>query len=705
MMSRRFLLQSTSAIGMAGLTLEGCAKPTIEPFLLRPWTGPMDSPPYDRVRVAEIEPAFDQGFKDHLVEVRTVAANDAAPSFENTIAALERSGRPLNRVGSIFNDLAGTLSDDAMQKVEQRVSPKLAAHDDEINHTPGLYPRVLAVHQNTAAETLTPEQARVAELYEINLARSGAKLSLADQKRATDLNQRRAALTTTFGQNLLHDEEANGLDLSDDDMKGLPPAIRDAFVADAKDKGSAARGRVANTRSAIEPFLTFSPRRDLREKAWRMFVSRGDNNDANDNKATISELLKVRQEYVRLLGYKSYADYKLEDTMAKTPQAALDLIAAVWKPAVAAVANDVGHFQTMADSEGGGFKIQPWDYRYYAEKVRKAQFNVTDEETKPYLQLSKLREATFWCANKLHGLSFEPRHDVAVYHPDVTVWTVKDAGGKPIGLFYFDPFARPGKNSGAWMSQIRSAEQFDGQVLPLVVNCTNFSKPAPGEIALMSADDVTTIFHEFGHALHGLLGRTRYPLVSGTNVYRDFVEFPSQLNEHWAMLPVVLQKFAVHYKTGEAMPQALIDRIVAADKFNQGFAMVELLACCWVDMDVHMADASNGIDIAQFEKASLAKLGMPAEIVMRHRPTQFGHIFAGEGYSAGYYSYLWCQVLDSDGFAAWEEAGDPFSPEVSTRYRQEVLERGNSRDPGESYRAFRGRDPKIDALLRDRGFA
>lgn len=703
-MSRRFLMQSVSAISFAGASLEGCAKPTIEPFLLRPWTGPLNSPPYDRVRIEELEQAFDQGFTDHLAEVRAVTANTAPPGFENTIAALERSGRPLTRVGAIFNDLVSTKSNPTLEKIAQRVSPKQAAHSDEVNHMPGLYARVLAVQQNTAGETLTPEQARVATLYEINLTRSGAKLSPADQKRASDLNQRSAALTTTFSQNLLHDEEANGLDLTDEDMKGLPAAVSDAFAADAKEHGGKASGRVANSRSAIEAFLTFSPRRDLREKAWRMFVSRGDNNDANDNKATISELLTVRQDYARLLGYKSYADYKLEDTMAKTPQAALDLIAAVWKPAVAAVARDVGHFQEMADSEGGGFKIQPWDYRYYAEKVRKAQFNVTDEETKPYLQLAKLREATFWCANKLYGVSFEPRTDVAVYHPDVSVWTVKDAGGKPIGLFYFDPFARAGKGSGAWMSEIRTEEQFDGQVLPLVNNCTNFSKPAPGETALLSADDVTTIFHEFGHALHGLLSKTRYPLVGGTNVYRDFVEFPSQLNEHWAMLPVVLQKFAVHYKTGEAMPQALIDRIVAADKFNQGFAMVELLACCWVDMDVHMADAGNGLDIAQFEKDSLAKLGMPAEIVMRHRPTQFGHIFGGDGYAAGYYSYLWCQVLDSDGFAAWEEAGDPFNPEVSTRYRQEVLERGNSRDPADSYRAFRGRDPKIDALLRDRGF-
>jgi peptidyl-dipeptidase Dcp len=705
MMSRRTVLQSTTALALAGATLDACAKPTIEPFLTRPWTGPMASPPFDKINTADIEPAFNAAFKEHLTEVDAIIAVKAAPTFDNTIAALEKSGRPLTRVGSVFGSVSGTMSDDAMQKVEQKVTPKMAAHGDEVDLRPGLYERVLAVHENKAGEALTPEQARVAERYEILMARAGAKLTPDQKKRATELNQQLAGLTTTFAHNLLGDEEGYALELSDADMAGLPDGLKADFIANAKDKKSSAKGLVANTRSAMEPFLTLSPRRDLREKGWRMWISRGDNNDARDNKKTINDILKARQEYAQLMGYKTFADYQLADTMAKTPQAALDLIAAVWKPAVAAVQRDVVQYQAMADSEGGHFQIQPWDYRYYAEKVRKAQFNVNDDEVKPYLQLTKLREATFWCANKLHGVTFEPRTDIAVYHPDMQVWTVKDASGKPIGLFYFDPFARAGKNSGAWMNEIRSEEKFDGQVLPLVVNCTNFSKPAAGQPALMSVDDVTTIFHEFGHGLHGLLTKTTYPQVAGTNVFRDFVEFPSQLNEHWAMLPQVLQKFAVHYKTGEPMPQSLIDRITAAAKFDQGFTMVELLACCWVDMDIHMADAANGIDAAEFEKASLAKLGMPPQIVMRHRLPQFAHIFGGNGYSAGYYSYLWSQVLDNDGFSAWEEAGDPFSPAVSKAYREEVLERGNSRDPAESYRAFRGRDPKIDALLKNRGFA
>jgi peptidyl-dipeptidase Dcp len=390
--------------------------------------------------------------------------------------------------------------------------------------------------------------------------------------------------------------------------------------------------------------------------------------------------------------------------MAKTPEAALDLIQAVWKPAVAAAKADAAEFQAMIDAEGGGFRLEPWDWRYYAEKTRKAKYDIDESEVKPYLQLDKFREAAFWTASQLFGIGFVERRDIPVYHPDMRTWEVQDASGETIGLFYADPYARKGKNSGAWMGEIRTEEQFNGQVLPLVINCTNFSKPAPGEPALLSLDDAITTFHEFGHALHGLLTRTRYPIVAGTNVPRDFVEFPSQINEHWATAPAVLQRFAVHYQTGEPMPQALIDRIIEAKKFNQGFQTVEFLASAWVDMDIHLA-GDRAIDVDAFEKESLAKLGMPSEIVMRHRPTQFGHIFSGDGYSAGYYAYLWAQVLDHDGFAAFEEAGDLFDPTVAQRYRDEVLARGNSRDPAESYRAFRGRDPRIDALLRNRGFA
>jgi peptidyl-dipeptidase Dcp len=390
--------------------------------------------------------------------------------------------------------------------------------------------------------------------------------------------------------------------------------------------------------------------------------------------------------------------------MAKTPQAALDLIAAVWKPAVAAAEADAAGFQAMIDAEDGGFQLAPWDWRYYAEKTRKARYDIDESEVKPYLQLDKFREAAFWCAERLYGIRLIERDGIPVYHPDMRVWEVQDADGGAVGLFYVDPYARKGKSSGAWMAEIRTEERFRAKTTPLVINCTNFARPAEGEPALLSLDDVITLFHEFGHALHGLLTETHYPMVAGTNVPRDFVELPSQINEHWALTPAVLERFAAHYQTGEPMPKALIERVVRARKFNQGFQTVEFLASAWVDMDIHLA-GERAIDVDAFEQESLAKLGMPSQICMRHRPTQFGHIFSGDGYSAGYYAYLWAQVLDNDGFAAFEETGDVFDPEVARRFRTEVLARGNSRDPAESYRAFRGRDPQIDALLRNRGFA
>jgi peptidyl-dipeptidase Dcp len=706
MHSRRELLKTTAAaalcqVGVAAMASDAGAAPA-EPLLLRPWSGPEQSPPFDRIRIDEFEAAFDRAFAAHMGEIDRIAADKAQPSFQNTIAALEDAGRPLSRVNSLFGSVSGTMSDEKMQAVERTLSPKFAAHSDAVSLHPGLYPRVAAA--KAAASSLTPEQARVAERYEIQLVRAGARLDEKAKARLTAINQRLATLYTQFSQNELGDEENYSLELAEADLAGLPDAVRAGAAAAAAEHGKPGRWLITNTRSSMEPFLTYSSRRELREKGWRMWIMRGDNNDARDNKKIITEILALRVERAKLLGFPTHAHYQLADTMAKTPEAALELIAAVWKPAVKAALADRDRFQAMIDKEGGGFKLQPWDWRYYAEKLRKAQYDVDESEVKPYLQLAKIREATFWCAGKLYGLSFEPRTDVPVYHPDVKVWAVKDAAGEAVGLFYFDAFARAGKNSGAWMNEIRSEEQFEGKVLPLVVNVCNFVKPAAGQPALLSLDDLTTTFHEFGHALHGLLCRTRYPLVAGTNVSRDFVEFPSQINEHWAMRPEVLERFAAHYQTGEAMPKPLIDRIIAAKTFNQGFQTVEFLASAWVDMDIHLAGA-GAIDPDAFEKQSLAKLGMPDEIVMRHRPTQFGHIFSGDGYSAGYYAYLWSQVLDNDGFAAFEEAGDVFDPAVAKRMKDEVLSRGNSRDPAISYRAFRGRDPKIDALLHNRGFA
>ncbi|HEV7631425.1 MAG TPA: M3 family metallopeptidase [Steroidobacteraceae bacterium] len=673
--------------------------------LLEPWTGPLESPPFHKVTAADFEPAFAVAFPANLVEIERIAAETAPPSFDNTIAALESSGRLLNRVHSVFGALSGTMADKPLQAVEQRLSPQFASHNDAIALKTGLYERVAAVNATAANSDLTPEQRRVTERYAVQFVRRGAQLSDVAKARLTLINQRLATLYTTFSQNLLADEENYSLVLdSEADLAGCPEALRSAAAAAAVDRQLPGKWLIANTRSAMEPFLTYADRRDLRERGWRMWISRGDNGNTHDNKRGIGEILALRAERARLLGFATHADYQLADSMAKTPQAGLDLIKAVWQPAVQAAHTDRAAFQAMIDSEGGGFALQPWDWRYYAERTRRTQYDVDEAQIKPYLQLDNMQQAAFWCAGRLYGLKFEPRTDIAVYHPDVHVFTVRDRDQSELGLFYFDPYARPGKNSGAWMNEFRAAESFAGRELPLIVNVCNFTRPAPGAPALLSMDDMITLFHEFGHALHGLLSRTAYPLVAGTNVSRDFVEFPSQINEHWATCPDVLERHALHYETGESMPRALIERVLRARKFNQAFATVEFLAAAWVDMDIHLA-ADPPADIAAFEQASLTRLGMPPEIVMRHRPTQFAHIFGSDGYSASYYAYLWAQVLDHDGFAAFEEAGDVFDPAVARRLREEVLERGNSRDPALSYRAFRGRDPRIDALLRNRGLA
>jgi peptidyl-dipeptidase Dcp len=574
---------------------------------------------------------------------------------------------------------------------------------------PGLYERVARVHAQVHTDgadiRLTDEQRRVAERYAVSLERRGARLPEADKVRLTAINTRLATLYTTFSQNLLADEEQAALVLDDPaDLAGLPEPLRQSAAAAAEERGLPGRWLIANSRSAVEPFLACAERRDLRERAWRSWISRGDNDNGNDNKALIREILRLRGERARLLGFANHATYQLADTMARTPEAGLELIRAVWEPALSAALRDRDRFQQMIDAEGGGFRLAAWDWRFYAEKLRRTEYEVDEAALKPFLQLAQMREATFWCANRLYGLTFELRRDVSVYHPDVSVYTVRDRDGQAIGLFYFDPYARTGKQSGAWMNEFRASEHFERRELPLVINVCNYSRPPAGAPALLSLDDTITLFHEFGHALHGLLSRTAYPYVAGTSVTRDFVEFPSQIHEHWALHPLVLQRFARHCHTNEPMPQDLIERVLRARKFNQGFATVEFLAAAWVDMDLHL-QPGHDIDVARFEQESLARLGMPAEILMRHRPPHFAHIFSSDGYSAAYYAYLWAQVLDHDGFAAFEEAGDVFDTAIAARLRAEVLERGNSRDPAESYRAFRGREPRIEALLRNRGFA
>jgi peptidyl-dipeptidase Dcp len=673
--------------------------------LLRPWTGPHGGyPPFDQVKVGDFEPALAASMDMKRSEIAAIVANHEAPSFENTIAALERSGRTYHDVLVAFGVWTGSLNAPDVQAVERALAPRIAAFEDEIVQNSALFERIRAVYESPDKAKLTPEQQRLCWLYYTEFVRAGARLDPEAKKQLAALNQRLASLYTDFGQDVLADEESFIVLDKEEDLAGLPDSLRASAAADAEARGQKGKWIVTNTRSSAEPFLTWSDRRDLREKVWRAFVSRGDNGDAHDTKKLVAEILKLRAERAQLLGYPTHAHWRLENTMAKTPERAMELLEAVWKPAVARVHEEVADMQAIADREGAGIRIEPWDYRYYAEKVRKAKYDLDLNEVKPYLQLEKLREGMFWAAGELYGFTFTPAPDVPVFHPDARVWEVKDrATGRRVGLYYFDPFARPYKRSGAWMDAYREEERFAGEVTPIVSNNSNFVKGKPGEPLLISWDDASTLFHEFGHALHSLSSNVDYPSLSGTAVARDFVELPSQLNEHWLSTPEVLTRFALHYKTGEPMPAELIARLKKSATFNQGFATVELLSSALMDMKLHL-EGTKPIDPAAYERETLSALGMPKEIVMRHRTPQFLHVFAGDEYSAGYYSYLWSDTLVADAFEAFTEAKGPFDHEVADRLKKKVLEVGNTVDPSDAYRAFRGRDAGIDALMRLRGF-
>ena len=697
----RVLIATAGAVAIASLAAEA----TVQNPLLAPWTGPYGGvPPFDKVKVEHFQPALAAAMAEQLAEVDKIANDPAPPTFENTLAALERSGRTLDRVGTIFGVYSGTMSTPDFQKVEEEMAPKLAAFSDQITQNEKLFARIAAVYGARDAAKLTSEQKRLAWLDYTNFVSAGARLDPAAKKRLSEINQRLAALYTRFSQNLLADEADYVLFLDQEsDLAGLPDSLRSAAAAAAEQRGQKRKWAVLNTRSSMEPFLTYSDRRDLREKVWRTFYSRGDHGDAHDNNAIITEILKLRAERAKLLGYRTHAHWRLENTMAGTPERALELMEAVWKPAVARVREEVADMQAVADKEGAKIKIEPWDYRYYAEKVRKAKYDLDQNEVKPYLQLEKLREGMFWVAGQLFGFTFTPVDGIPVYNPDMRVFKVTDPSGTLVGLWYFDPYARTGKNSGAWMNAYRNQESFERPITTIVSNNTNFVKGPPGEPILISWDDAIALFHEFGHALHGLNSKVRYPSLSGTSVARDYVEFPSQLLEHWLSTPEVLNRFALHYQTGQPIPPALVDKIEKASTFNQGFATVEYLASALVDMKLHLAGEQT-IDPDAFERDTLKALGMPSEIVMRHRTPQFGHVFSGDGYSAGYYSYLWSDTLSADAWEAFTEAGGPYDKAVAKRLHDDVFSAGNTVDPAEAYRAFRGRDPGIAALMRKRGF-
>ncbi len=703
-----------TGLGLATLlagaaTTSATAADTAANPLLAPWSGPYGGvPPFAAAKVELFRPALEAAMAEQLAEIDRIAANPAPADFANTIAALESTGRALDRVSAVYGVFGSTMSTPEFQAVEREMAPRLAAFADQITQNERLFARIAAVYESRGSAGLTPEQERLVWVDYTKFVRAGAKLDGPAKKRLSEINQRLATLFTSFSQNVLADETDYVLFLDNEaDLAGLPPSLRSAAAAAAESRGKKGQWAILNTRSSMEPFLAYADRRDLREKDWRTYFSRGDNGDAHDNNAAITEILRLRGERAKLIGYATHAHRRLENSMAKTPESTLELMEAVWKPAVARVREEVADMQALADAAGAKITIEPWDYRYYAEKVRKARFDLDENEVKPYLQLEKLREGMFWVAGELLGLTFTPVADVPVYHPDVRVWKVTNAAGELAGLWYFDPYARPGKRSGAWMNTYRNQERFEREVRTIVSNNSNFVKGKAGEAVLISWIDAETLFHEFGHALHGLSSDVTYPSLAGTNVVRDFVEFPSQLLEHWLSTPQVLDRFALHVETGKPIPRDLVARIERAETFNKGFETVEFLASALVDMKLHLAAAGGDvtIDTDKFERETLAALGMPKEIVMRHRSPHFSHIFSSDGYSAGYYSYLWADTLTADAWEAFGEGGGAYDRSMAKRLHGHIFSVGNTIDPADSYRAFRGKDPGIDALMRKRGFA
>jgi peptidyl-dipeptidase Dcp len=675
------------------------------PFFENPffgtWTTPFGLPPFDRIRPEHFPPGFDRGMAEQLAEIEAIAEAAETPSFANTIEAMERSGRLLGRVSRVFHNLDASNTSDEIEAVARDYAPKLAQHHMRIQLNAALFRRVADLHERRAALGLAEDQMRLLERYHLDFMRSGALLGDAERARMSAISERLATLHTLFGQNVLHDEKDWQLVLGAGDLDGLPDFIRGAAAEAAKERGLAGSYVITLSRSSVEPFLTFSSRRDLRQTAYEAWTRRGEHDGEHDNRPLIREILTLRAEQARLLGYETYAAYRLDDAMAKSAAAVARLLAQVWEPAKRKAMVERGELQALAREEGMNAAIEPWDWRYYAERVRMAKYDIDEAEVKPYFVLDNMVRAAFDTATRLFGVNFAERSDLKLYHPDVRAYEVRDAQGQHVGLFLHDNFARSGKQSGAWMSSYQDQESFDGEIAPIIVNNNNFAKGTP---TLLSFDDAETLFHEFGHGLHGLLSRTRYPSQSGTSVRRDFVEFPSQIFEHWMSAPETLRAYARHSETGEPIPEDLLRRLLAARNFNQGFATVEYTAAALLDLEFHVAPAPESIDVAAFERAIMDKIGMPAEIGVRHRPTHFQHLFAGGSYSAGYYAYLWAEVLDADGFEAFLEAGDVFDPRLAARLK-DIYSAGDTRDPMALYRAFRGREPDIAALLKDRGLA
>ncbi len=671
---------------------------TENPFF-ESWTMPFGMPPFDRIRPEHFPPAFDRGMEEQIAEIGAITRSSAAPSFADTIEALERSGRLLDRVSRVFSNLNSSNTNDALEAIARDYAPILAQHRMRIALDPELFARIAELHARVERLALAPDQRRLIERYHLRFVRSGALLNSAQKARMAAISERLASLHTQFGQNVLHDERDWRLILNETDLDGIPQFARASAAEAASQRGIEGKYVVTLSRSAVEPFLTFSSRRDLRRTVWEAWTARGTHVGERDNAPLIREIVALRTEQARILGYGSFADYRLDDTMAKTATAVERLLLQVWEPAKTKARGELAALEAMARAGGLNEPIEPWDWRYYAEKVRHAQYDLDEAEVKPYFVLDNMVRAAFDTAGQLFGLTFAERGDLPVYHPDVRIWEVRNSAGGHVGLFLHDNFARPGKQSGAWSSRYRDQETMDEPVAPIVVNNNNFAK---GEPTLLSFDDARTLFHEFGHGLHALLSNVRYRSQSGTAVLRDFVEFPSQIFEHWMASLETLRTYARHYRTGESIPEERMQRLINARTFNQGFATVEYTAAALIDLDVHRGTTPEAFDATSFEHEFLDRLAVPRQIGLRHRLAHFQHLFSGGGYAAGYYSYLWAEVLEADGFAAFTEAGDIFDPALAARLK-DIYSAGDTSDPMELYRAFRGREPTIAALLEQRG--
>lgn len=675
--------------------------------LLQPWSGPYQGvPAFDKMQLADLTAALEQGMAAHLADIDKITANTEPATFENTIVALEKVGPALERVFTYYGIWSSNLSSEEFRAIQRDMAPKLSAFSSSITQNEALFKRVAAVYESEQFKQLTAEQQRLTHLVYLGFANNGATLNAEQKKRYADINQRLAQLYTQFSNNVLADEENYVLYLTDKQLGGLPESFVKAAASAASSRGKEGMYAITNTRSSMDPFLTYSTERELRKQVWNTYYSRGDNADQHDNNALITEILALRDERVGLLGFDNYATWRLQDRMAKTPQRAMDLMMSVWPAAIARVQEEVADMQALATKQGADIKIEPWDYRFYAEQVRKAKYDLDSDEVKQYLQLDKLREAMFYVAGRLFNFNFTPvaPGTVPVFHPDVKVWEVTDSSsGKHIGLWYLDPFARQGKRSGAWATSYRGYSSFDGEKNVLSSNNSNFIKGAPGEAVLISWDDAETYFHEFGHALHALSSKVTYPTLNGG--VRDYTEFQSQLLERWLLTDEVINQFLLHHKTGEPMPKELVAKIKNAATFNEGFKTTEYLASAIIDLKLHMLDDPTGIDPDAFERDTLNAMEMPSELVMRHRTPHFGHVFSGEGYAAAYYGYMWAEVLTSDAAEAFAQApGGFYDKDVAAKLVQHLFSVRNAVDPADAYRAFRGRDAKIDALMRDRGF-